>query len=128
LAALDSSIPDPTRLVDQPFRMSIENVYSIEGRSTVVTGVVDQGVVRTGDSVDVVGLTDAPRRAVCTQIKTFTNVLDAAEAGTNIGCLLRSVGRDEIERGQVLAAAVHYIRESHRRPVASIAIGKRCPS
>src|SRR5262245_36971261 len=104
LVALDSYIPVPVRSVDKPFRMSIENVYSIEGRGTVVTGVVDQGVIRAGDSVDVVGLTDEPRQAVCTQIKTFTDVLSAAEAGTNVGCLLRGVGRDEIERGQVLAA------------------------
>ena len=104
LLALDSYIPNPTRAVDKPFRMSIENVYSIEGRGTVVTGVVDQGVIRTGDSVDVVGFTDQPRRAVCTQIKTFTDVLDSAEAGANVGCLLRGVARDEVERGQVLAA------------------------
>jgi elongation factor Tu len=104
LAALDSYIPVPVRSVDKLFRMSIENVYSIEGRGTVVTGVVDQGVIRTGDSVDIVGLAAEPRRAVCTQIKTFTNVLSSAAAGANIGCLLRGVGRDEIERGQVLAA------------------------
>jgi elongation factor Tu len=84
--------------------MSIENVYSIEGRGTVVTGVVDQGVIHAGDSLDVVGFADETRKAVCTQIKTFTDVLETAEAGTNIGCLLRGVGRDEIERGQVLAA------------------------
>jgi elongation factor Tu len=104
LAALDSYVPDPVRSVDKPFRMSIENVYSIEGRGTVVTGVVDQGVIRTGDAVDIVGFAEAARRAVCTQIKTFTDVLESAEAGANVGCLLRGVGRDEIQRGQVLAA------------------------
>jgi elongation factor Tu len=105
LDALDNYVPNPTRPVDKPFRMAIENVYSIEGRGTVVTGVVDQGVIRTGDSVDIVGFTGAPRTVVCTQIKTFTDVLDSAEAGSNIGCLLRGVERGEVERGQVLAAA-----------------------
>ena len=75
-----------------------------KGRGTVVTGVVDQGVIRTSDSVDIVGLADEPRTVVCTQIKTFTEVLDSAEAGCNVGCLLRGVGRGEVERGQVLAA------------------------
>jgi elongation factor Tu len=105
LDALDSYVPDPIRPVDKPFRMAIENVYSIEGRGTVVTGVVDQGAIRTGQSVDIVGFTEAPRTVVCTQIKTFTDVLDSAAAGSNIGCLLRGVERGEIERGQVLAAA-----------------------
>ncbi|HEX2473668.1 MAG TPA: elongation factor Tu [Lacipirellulaceae bacterium] len=105
LDALDNYVPNPTRPVDKPFRMAIENVYSIEGRGTVVTGVVDQGVIRTGDSVDIVGFTGAPRTVVCTQVKTFTDVLDSAEAGSNIGCLLRGVERGEVERGQVLAAA-----------------------
>ncbi len=104
LAVLDEYVPDPTRAVDKPFRMSIENVFSIEGRGTVVTGVVDQGAIRTGDSVDIVGLADQPRTVVCTQIKTFSEVLDSAEAGSNVGCLLRGVGRGEVERGQVLAA------------------------
>jgi elongation factor Tu len=105
LDALDNYVPDPTRPVDRPFRMAIENVYSIEGRGTVVTGVVDQGAIRAGQSVDIVGFTEAPRTVVCTQIKTFTDVLDFAEAGSNIGCLLRGVERGEVERGQVLAAA-----------------------
>lgn len=105
LAALDSYIPDPPRVVDRPFRMSVEKVFSIEGRGTVVTGVVDQGVIRPGDSVDIVGLAEAPRTVVCTQIKTFRDVLDSASAGDNVGCLLRGVGRDEVERGQVIAAA-----------------------
>ena len=105
LDALDSYVPNPTRPVDKPFRMAIENVYSIEGRGTVVTGVVDQGVIRTCESVDIVGFTEAPRTVVCTQIKTFTDVLDSADAGSNIGCLLRGIERGEVERGQVLAAA-----------------------
>ena len=105
LDALDSYVPDPVRSVDKPFRMPIENVFSIEGRGTVVTGVVDQGVIQPGDSVDVVGFASEPQTVVCTQLKTFTDVLDCAEAGDNVGCLLRGVGRDGVERGQVLAAA-----------------------
>jgi elongation factor Tu len=104
LSALDKYVPDPVRSIDKPFRMPVENVYSIEGRGTVVTGVVDQGVIRPGDSIEVVGLAQQPRTVVCTQIKTFTEVLDSAEAGSNVGCLLRGVGRGEVERGQVLAA------------------------
>lgn len=105
METLDSYVPDPVRLIDRPFRMSIENVFSIEGRGTVVTGVVDQGVIYPGDSLDIVGFLDDPRTVVCTQIKTFTEVLDSAAAGTNVGCLLRGVGRNEVERGQVLAAS-----------------------
>lgn len=82
-----------------------ERVFSIEGRGTVVTGVVDQGVIHPGDSVDVVGFASEPRTVVCTQLKTFTDVLECADAGDNVGCLLRGIGRDEVERGQVLAAA-----------------------
>ena len=105
LAALDSYVPDPVRSIDKPFRMPIENVFSIEGRGTVVTGVVDQGVIRPGDTVDIIGLTNEPQRVVCTQLKTFTDALESAEAGDNVGCLLRGVARDQVERGQVLAAA-----------------------
>ena len=105
LRVLDSYVPDPVRLVDRPFRMPIENVFSSEGRGTVVTGVVDQGVIHPGDSVDVVGFATEPLTVVCTQLKTFMHVLESAEAGDNVGCLLRGVGRNEVERGQVLAAA-----------------------
>ena len=104
LDALDTYVPDPERAVDKPFRMSIENVFSIEGRGTVVTGVVDQGRIAPGDSVDIVGLAAQPRTVVCTQLKTFQDVLESAEAGDNVGCLLRGVGRDEVDRGQVIVA------------------------
>ncbi|MEM8679545.1 MAG: elongation factor Tu [Planctomycetota bacterium] len=103
LEALDTEVPDPVRELDKPFRMPIENVFSIAGRGTVVTGVVDQGALRPGDKVEIVGQTDENRSVVCTQLKTFTDELSLATAGDNIGCLLRGVGRDEIERGQVLA-------------------------
>jgi elongation factor Tu len=116
LSTLDTYVPDPIRAVDKPFRMPIENVFSIGGRGTVVTGVVDQGVIRPGDAVDIVGNADESRTVVCTQIKTFADVLESAEAGANIGCLLRGVGRDEVERGQVLASpgslAAHWRFES----------------
>ena len=101
--ALDRYIPDPTRLDEKPFRLAIENVYSILGRGTVVTGVVDQGTIRKGDSVDIVGFADEPRKVVCTQLKTFETLLESASAGCNVGCLLRGVSRGEVERGQVIA-------------------------
>ncbi|MEM7313256.1 MAG: EF-Tu/IF-2/RF-3 family GTPase, partial [Planctomycetota bacterium] len=99
-----SYFADPVRETDKPFRMPVENVFSIAGRGTVVTGVVDQGLIRPGDSVEIVGQSAEPRTVVCTQIKTFKDVLESATAGDNIGCLLRGVARDEIVRGQVLAS------------------------
>ncbi len=104
LAALDSYIPDPIRAVDKPLLMPIENVFTIAGRGTVVTGKIEQGQVRAGDSVEIVGLAETPRQVVVTQVETFGRVLDVGQAGHNVGCLLRGVGRDEVERGQVLAA------------------------
>ena len=105
LAALDTYIPDPVRAVDRPLLMPIENVFTIEGRGTVVTGKIERGTVRAGDTVDVVGLADQPRKVVVTQVETFGQVLDSGQAGDNVGCLLRGVARDEVQRGQVLAAA-----------------------
>jgi elongation factor Tu len=105
LAALDTYIPDPVRAVDRPLLMPIENVFTIEGRGTVVTGKIERGMVRAGDTVDIVGLADEPRKVVVTQVETFGQVLDFGQAGDNAGCLLRGVARDEVQRGQVLAAA-----------------------
>ncbi len=104
LTALDTHVPDPVRQIDKPFRMPIENVFSIAGRGTVVTGVVDQGIIRPGESVEIVGQSAEPRGVVCTQIKTFTDELESAAAGDNVGCLLRGVAREDVERGQVLAS------------------------
>jgi len=104
LNALDSSIPDPQRDVDRPFQMPIENVFMISGRGTVVTGKIEFGRVRAGDNVDIVGRGDDVRTVVCTQVETFGQVLDEGTAGENVGLLLRGVGRDEVQRGQVLAA------------------------
>jgi elongation factor Tu len=100
--ALDEFIPEPLREVDKPFQMAIEDVFSITGRGTVVTGRVDRGVVKVGDEVEIVGLRET-RKTVVTGVEMFRKLLDQAQAGDNVGCLLRGVGKDEVERGQVLA-------------------------
>lgn len=104
LDAMDGNIPDPPRDFEKPFSMQIENVFMIEGRGTVVTGKVDTGSIRPGDKVDIVGNTSEIRTVVCTQLERFNEVLEEAIAGDNVGCLLRGVARDEVQRGQVLAA------------------------
>lgn len=104
LDALDSSIPDPVRDMDKPFQMPIENVFMIEGRGTVVTGKIEAGVVVSGDRVDIVGKDSDIVSTVVTQVETFGRVLDSGVAGQNVGLLLRGIGRDEVQRGQVLAA------------------------
>ncbi|MFZ5966795.1 MAG: elongation factor Tu [Bacillota bacterium] len=101
--AVDSYIPEPQREVDKPFLMPVEDVFSITGRGTVATGRVERGTVKVQDEVEIVGLTEAPRKVVVTGVEMFRKLLDQAQAGDNIGALLRGVQRDEIERGQVLA-------------------------
>ena len=101
--AVDSYIPDPERDTDKPFLMPVEDVFSITGRGTVATGRVERGMVKTSDTVEIVGLTEEKRSTVVTGVEMFRKILDYAEAGDNIGCLLRGVQRTEIERGQVLA-------------------------
>ncbi|MBQ6421216.1 MAG: elongation factor Tu, partial [Clostridia bacterium] len=101
--AVDSYIPTPDRKADLPFLMPVEDVFTISGRGTVATGRVERGQLKTGESVEIVGLTDEKRSVVVTGIEMFRKTLDYAEAGDNIGCLLRGVARTEIERGQVLA-------------------------
>ena len=101
---VDEWIPTPERATDQPFLMPVEDVFTITGRGTVATGRVERGTVKVGDTVELVGLTDQPRDVVVTGVEMFRKLLDQAEAGDNIGVLLRGVQRDEIERGQVLAA------------------------
>jgi elongation factor Tu len=103
LAAVDSYIPQPPREEDKPFLMAIEDVFSIEGRGTVATGRVERGRVKPGEEVEIVGLHDQPRKIICTGVEMFRKQLDEGRAGDNVGCLLRGVKRDEIERGQVLA-------------------------
>ena len=102
MEAVDSYIPQPERPVDQDFLMPIEDVFSISGRGTVVTGRVETGVVNVGDEVEIVGIKDTTKTTV-TGVEMFRKLLDRGEAGDNIGALIRGVGRDEVERGQVLA-------------------------
>jgi elongation factor Tu len=104
LKAVDEYIPTPPRAVDRPFLMPIEDVFGIKGRGTVVTGRVERGRIRVGDEVEIVGLRPEIRRTVVTGVEMFRKVLDEGVAGDNIGCLLRGIERDEVERGQVLAA------------------------
>jgi len=101
--AVDSYIPTPERKADLPFLMPVEDVFSITGRGTVSTGRVERGTVKLNDNVEIVGLADEARTTVVTGIEMFRKLLDSAEAGDNIGCLLRGVQKTEIERGQVLA-------------------------
>jgi elongation factor Tu len=102
MEALDSHIPEPVRALDKPFLMPIEDVFSITGRGTVVTGRVEQGVVKTGDEVEIVGIRPTSKTVV-TGVEMFRKLLDQGQAGDNIGCLLRGTGKDDVERGQVLA-------------------------
>ena len=101
--AVDAYIPTPQRATDQPFLMPVEDVFSISGRGTVATGRVERGTVKVSDTVEIVGLMDKPRSTVVTGVEMFHKLLDQAEAGDNIGALLRGVQRNEVERGQVLA-------------------------
>ena len=101
--AVDEYIPEPVRDTDKDFMMPVEDVFSITGRGTVATGRVERGVLRVNDEVEIVGLTEETKKTVCTGVEMFRKLLDYAEAGDNIGALLRGVSRDDIERGQVLA-------------------------
>ncbi|MEQ8154438.1 MAG: elongation factor Tu [Clostridiaceae bacterium] len=101
--AVDSYIPTPERATDKPFLMPVEDVFTITGRGTVATGRVESGVLHVGDEVEIVGLSEERRKTVCTGIEMFRKLLDEAQAGDNIGALLRGVQRTDIERGQVLA-------------------------
>jgi len=101
--AVDTYVPEPERPVDKPFLMPIEDVFSITGRGTVTTGRVERGVVKVGDEVEIVGLADEPRKTVVTGVEMFRKILDQAQAGDNIGTLLRGIDKNEVQRGQVLA-------------------------
>ena len=102
MAAVDSYIPTPDRKADMPFLLPVEDVFSISGRGTVATGRVERGTVKMADNVEIVGLTDEPKTTVITGIEMFHKLMDSAEAGDNVGLLLRGVNKNEIERGQVL--------------------------
>jgi elongation factor Tu len=101
--ALDSWIPDPVREVDKPFLMAVEDVFSIKGRGTVVTGRIERGVIKVGDEVEILGFTD-PKKTTVTGVEMFRKLLDRGEAGDNVGCLLRGIEKEQVERGQVLVA------------------------
>ena len=103
MAAVDNFIPQPDRPKDRPFLMPIEDVFSISGRGTVVTGRVEMGILKVNDPVEIVGIRET-RKSVCTGVEMFRKLLDQGEAGDNVGLLLRGIGRDDVERGQVIAA------------------------
>ena len=100
--ALDSYIPEPERPLDHPFLMPVEDVFSITGRGTVATGRIEQGIVNTGDKVEIVGIHEQTSNTVVTGVEMFRKILDEGQAGDNVGCLLRGTKREDIERGQVL--------------------------
>ena len=102
MAAVDDYIPQPERPKDLAFLMPIEDVFSISGRGTVVTGRIERGIVNVGDEVEIIGIKETSKTTV-TGVEMFRKLLDQGEAGDNVGCLLRGVGREEVERGQVLA-------------------------
>ncbi len=103
MRVVDEYIPTPVRAVDKPFMMAIEDVFSIKGRGTVVTGRIDRGVVKVGETVSIIGLRDDVRDTVCTGVEMFHKILDEGQAGDNVGCLLRGIERTDVERGMVLA-------------------------
>ncbi|MBW3591001.1 MAG: elongation factor Tu [Actinobacteria bacterium] len=102
--AVDANVPAPERDVDKPFLMPIEDVFSITGRGTVVTGRVERGQVKVGETIEIVGIQEKVKSTVCTGVEMFRKLLDSGQAGDNVGVLLRGIGRDDVERGQVLAA------------------------
>jgi elongation factor Tu len=101
MTAVDTYIPQPDRPIDQPFLMPIEDVFSISGRGTVVTGRVERGIVKVGDEIEIIGIRDT-QKTVCTGVEMFRKLLDQGQAGDNIGALLRGIDKDAVERGQVL--------------------------
>lgn len=101
--AIDDYFPTPERATDKPFLMPVEDVFTITGRGTVVTGRVERGIIKVGENVEIVGLQDEPKKTVVTGVEMFRKLLDQGEAGDNIGLLLRGIDREDVERGQVIA-------------------------
>jgi len=100
--AIDTAIPEPVRVIDKPFLMPVEDVFSISGRGTVVTGRVDRGIIKTGQEVEIIGLKET-KKTIVTGVEMFRKILDEGRAGDNVGLLLRGVAREDVERGQVVA-------------------------
>ena len=103
MEAVDTHIPEPQRDIDKPFLMAVEDVFSIKGRGTVVTGRIERGIIKVGDEVEILGIKD-PQKTTVTGVEMFRKLLDQGQAGDNVGCLLRGIDKDQVERGQVLAA------------------------
>jgi len=103
LDTVDAYIPTPQREIDKPFLMAVEDVFSIEGRGTVATGRIERGIVKVGDEIQIVGLTKEPKKTIVTGVEMFNKSMDQGQAGDNVGCLLRGLKREDVERGQVLA-------------------------
>ena len=103
MEAVDTYIPEPERDIDKPFLMAVEDVFSIKGRGTVVTGRIERGIIKVGDEVEILGIKD-PQKTTVTGVEMFRKLLDQGQAGDNVGCLLRGIDKDQVERGQVLAA------------------------
>ncbi|HPG48814.1 MAG TPA: EF-Tu/IF-2/RF-3 family GTPase, partial [Petrotogaceae bacterium] len=101
--AVDNYFPEPKRLADQAFLMAIEDVFTITGRGTVVTGRIERGTIKVGEEVEIIGIKEENKKSVCTGVEMFRKELDSGMAGDNVGCLLRGVDKDDVERGQVLA-------------------------
>jgi len=120
--ALDADIPEPVRDVDKPFLMAVEDVFSIKGRGTVATGRIDRGIVKVNDEIDIIGF-ESDKKAVVTGVEMFRKSLDQGQAGDNVGCLLRGVDKDQIERGQVLAATNSI--KPHKRFMGEIYVLKK---
>jgi elongation factor Tu len=112
--AVDQYVPEPVREVDKPFLLPVEDVFSISGRGTVVTGRVERGIVRVGDEVEIVGIRPTVK-TVCTGVEMFRKTLDQGQAGDNIGVLLRGIKREEVERGQVVAKTGSITPHTHFR-------------
>ena len=123
MAEIDNYIPTPERATDRPFLMPVEDVFTITGRGTVATGRVETGILKVGEEIEIVGLSEEKRKTVCTGVEMFRKLLDQAEAGDNIGALLRGIQRTDIERGQVLAkpGSVH----PHKKFVGQVYVLKK---
>src|SRR5665647_2097796 len=119
MKAVDDFIPQPERPIDQPFLMPIEDVFSISGRGTVVTGRIERGIVKVGEEIEIVGIRDT-QKSIVTGVEMFRKLLDQGQAGDNVGCLLRGIDKEAVERGQVLCkplSLIHISEPTRRTPI-----------